>query len=84
MNDGTRTERHVPPVPDSLPRVRRTLAQLRRTIARGSLCRWCSSVWFGTFLGILYLLWPIAALVISIPLALSTLAILTDSLVDNS
>jgi len=45
-------------------------------IARGIICVYCSSVWYGTILAVLYIFLPELALMLSLPLALSMFAIL--------
>jgi hypothetical protein len=48
-------------------------------LAKGVVCPACASVWFGTAWGAAYLLWKPAWL-IALPLALSTGAIIVESL----
>jgi len=64
-------------VPDDTP-------TLKRNVARGIVCRWCNSVWFGTLLTVLYIVsrdtsWHTITMIISLPLAISTAAILLDN-----
>jgi hypothetical protein len=40
------------------------------------LCQWCTSLWIGAVLGLLYWLWPLVTVYVTLPLALSTGTIL--------
>lgn len=44
-------------------------------------CVWCTSIYIGTFWTILYLLFPEITIYLTIPFALSALAILIDSII---
>lgn len=48
-------------------------------IAEGLQCIWCTSIWVGTVLTLFYALLPALALWLSLPLALSTIAIILNS-----
>ena len=50
-------------------------------LAKGLVCPWCASVWIGAFWTVVYLLAPEAALILALPLALSSLAILWEEVV---
>jgi hypothetical protein len=55
---------------------------LRKTIADGMLCRWCSSVWFGMLFTVAYCFWPNVTLV-AYPFAFSAASILFDAAITN-
>jgi len=55
---------------------------IRKTIADGMLCRWCSSVWLGILLTAIYFIWS-GIVWLAFPLALSTLAIMVDAAITN-
>jgi len=51
----------------------------KNVIAEGIICIWCNSVWFGLLWTLLYLtINPTILLIISLPLALSTVAIIIE------
>lgn len=51
--------------------------------AKGILCEWCNSVWFGTLLTLLYVVLGDTAILIILPLALSAMAILIKYLIER-
>jgi hypothetical protein len=53
-------------------------------VARGLLCLWCTSVWVGIALALCFLLWPQAVVGLSLPFALSAVAVLVDECVGNT
>lgn len=65
-------------VPDDTP-------TLKRAIARGVICRWCNSVWFGALLSVLAVTlrdvqyWHTAMTALFLSLAVSTAAILVGN-----
>jgi hypothetical protein len=48
---------------------------IRRQLATMISCVWCSSVWIGLVFTVIYLISPTAAVIVALPLALSTAAI---------
>ena len=44
--------------------------------AKGLMCEWCNSVWFGTIITVLYLFVPTIIFWLCFPLALSTITIM--------
>lgn len=52
-------------------------------LSQGMICVWCSSVWLGIAVAILYNLTPFTVYVL-LPFSLSTIAVLIDSHVDTN
>lgn len=52
------------------------------SIAKGALCIFCNSVWFGIGLTVLFYFFPVAAFYLSVPFALSAAAIFANKVVD--
>ena len=48
----------------------------------GVNCEYCNSIWFGVIFTVIYLIFPIVALALALPLALSTGAIVTKTVVN--
>ena len=66
--------------------IRRTEDGLKfgtNVIAEGLSCVWCTSVWVALGLTLLYLFWPDITVVVSVPLALSAVAIIIQKVVDD-
>ena len=53
------------------------------TLARGILCIWCNSVWVSVLETVMYLLLPRLTILLSLPLALSALAIGWHELIEK-
>lgn len=47
-------------------------------------CVWCTSVWIGLFFAIIWYINAYAAIAIALPLALSTIAILVERVLDDA
>ena len=52
-------------------------------LARGILCVWCTSVWVGFGLGILYLVLGVPTVYVAFPFALSGAAIIIERIVNG-
>ena len=59
------------------------VADSHREIGKLILCPWCSSVWLGAIASLLYLWLGIVIVWVALPLALSALAIIVDSVVNR-
>jgi len=54
----------------------------RNQFAKGLTCIWCNSIWFGVIVTIAYARFPEATVLFCIPFALSTVAIIVESIVE--
>ena len=52
-------------------------------IARGISCVWCLSVWIGAILTAIYLILPDVTLPLTLPFALSTVAVILDEVING-
>lgn len=50
----------------------------KNTIATGLICLWCTSVWIGIAWAVTYFVFPDGTILVAMPLALSSGAILVD------
>lgn len=59
-----------------------SMLQGKNMIARAMICVWCSSVWVGIFVTVLYLIVPITTILL-LPFALSAVAIIIEEFVND-
>ena len=52
-------------------------------VSRALTCVWCSSIWVGTALAVLWLIDERMALIVSLPFALSTVTIIIENILEE-
>ena len=50
----------------------------KNELSRGLLCLWCSSIWVAIAFCLVYFLWPLWTVMMLMPFAVSTIAIIID------
>ena len=52
-------------------------------VAEALTCMWCTSVWIGLIVGILYGLWPVVTIMVAVPFAVMGGALVVNRIVGN-